>query len=106
MSQAIAFVDTLERAAEDELGPGDLEQFKVLMEAFREYLDKNRKYRDLWKDGGATDSIRHLKHKADRAELATERLSRVDPTLFVEDAIDAVNYAVFFIRNVRDGRVG
>lgn len=87
----------------DEITDSDAKQFAILLEAFDVYLERNARYRDLWKDYGAQDSAHHCKSKALRMyqDLMMNTLGPFDP----DDAIDLVNYAVFTIRNVRDGRL-
>lgn len=88
-----------------------VEQFMVFMEALKVMADRNEKYKDLWKQYGANDNLMHMRSKLDRTmrEFDDDALSgeNFDPENFdFDDPIDLLNYTVFFIRNVRDGRVG
>lgn len=82
----------------------EFEQFNVLAEAFNEFLKKNAKYKDLWKKGGWQDSAHHVRHKAARVAMVLDEQHDMAAGEVIEDAIDLINYAVFFIRNAREGR--
>lgn len=82
---------------------GDIEQYGVLLEAFAKYVERNAKYRDLWKKRGVKDSHRHMQHKLDRLEVIMQCDSVITED-DLDDAIDIINYAVFFIRNARTAR--
>lgn len=64
------------------------DQMGVLMEAMKTFGVKNEKYKDLWKDYGEEDILLHIKSKAARLMRAGDS----------EDAIDLINYAVFYVR--------
>lgn len=79
----------------------DKRQLSTLFAAFVKFQERNAKYRDLWKQGGIEDSANHARHKAHRLVLASMNRDQLDPEDFIDDAIDLINYAVFFIRNSR-----
>jgi hypothetical protein len=93
------------------LDPSEREQLEVLVEALNKFRERNAKYRDLWKEGGWSDSAHHVRHKAARVSMCLRgsehedgHFSSGDPehlVLLEEEAIDLINYATFFIRNVR-----
>lgn len=74
----------------------------VLNEALKKFEEKDAKYQGLWKERGAVDSAHHVKHKAARVSIAINE--GCDPEPFIEDAVDLINYCVFFVLNARDGR--
>ena len=75
------------------------EQLAVYMEAFMIFQHREDKYHSLWKEYGVSDTTHHLKSKA----LRVYALAGEDIT---DDALDAINYAAFSIRNARAGRLG
>ena len=81
----------------------EAEQLLVLQEAFEKFQERNKKYKDLWKKGGWRDSAHHIRSKSERiVHLLSEPSDDSDAELFIEDAIDLINYAAFFVRNVRE----
>lgn len=85
----------------ESLSDTDRSQLQVLGEAFEKFQERNAKYKDLWKEGGVSDSVHHIHHKATRVRV----IGSTDPGAAIDDAIDLLNYTVFFVRNTRDGRV-
>jgi hypothetical protein len=79
----------------------NVRQAAVLMEAFDKFQERNAKRHDLWKVFGWKDSALHMRSKAARIALALEGDLDVDPEELLDDAIDIINYAVFYVRNVR-----
>src|SRR4051812_35405576 len=47
----------------------NLTQALVMVDALSKFREKNDLYVDLWKDGGAEDSVRHCEHKAARLKV-------------------------------------
>lgn len=90
---------TLEGRLTGELSGSDIDHMVVLFEAFEVMRERNSKYADLWMEYGARDSYEHMKSKFLRSNLAFTYPEDLD------DAIDLINYTVFFIRNIRAGRV-
>lgn len=84
----------------------DHEQLAVLLDAFVIYKERNDRYQDLWKEYGAADTAHHLKSKALRVGAELGRTHEPGEAYDLDDAFDAVNYAAFTIRNVREGRLG
>lgn len=76
------------------------EQCAVLAHAIETFIERNEEYTDLWKDGGTADSLHHMRHKLMRCERAKS------PSVKAESAIDLINYAVFFIRNLEREAMG
>lgn len=82
----------------------DVAQLGVMLRALEMFHRREEKYNGLWRKDGAIDSAFHAKHKATRVwSRALDMVAGADED--VEDAIDLINYAVFFIRNVGDGRL-
>lgn len=84
----------------------ELEQLNVLLEAFGLFQERNARYNDLWKEGGTPDSLHHMKSKHARTQASgatdtpEQQLERLD------DPLDLINYTVFYILNLRAGRLG
>ena len=79
------------------------EQLAVMLEALELFDERNVKYGDLWQEGGWQDSAAHLRSKAARVHSATKG-TLLQPYNFIDDALDAMNYAAFYVRNVRADR--
>lgn len=100
----------------DKLSGTDRAQLEILVEALNKFQERNAKYQDLWKEGGWGDSAHHVRHKAARVAMCLRgsknedgHYSSGDPVHLVdleEDAIDLINYSVFFVRNVRRAEAG
>lgn len=86
-----------------EINDDNIAQFQVMMEAMNIYADREEVRGGLWKRAGAGDSSFHLRSKGERIAFAATH-GKHEAAL--DDAIDAVNYAGFFVRNVRAGRTG
>jgi len=74
----------------------------VIIEALQKLHERNDQYRDLWQDGGTGDSAHHILHKAKRVHSQNAN-ARTDSA--EDDAIDLINYCIFFILNRRAGRI-
>ena len=95
----------------------DAEQFSTMMLALKKFHERDEKHRGLWRYFGAIDSAHQARAKATRTYNVAIGLLR-DPEQYPEpglksetddvldDAVDMINYACFFIRNVNDGRFG
>lgn len=94
----------------------DFIQFSVMAAALAKFHERDAKHRGLWRYFGAIDSAHQLRAKATRnynvaIELVrrspdANRLSEDEQEDRLDDALDAINYAVFFVRNVQEGRYG
>jgi len=82
----------------------EVQQLELLLAAFEKFVDRNHHYRDLWMQGGAADSAHHIKSKTARIVWSLDRLREGHP-LDADDALDLINYAAFFVRNARAGRI-
>lgn len=78
----------------------------VLHEALQLFMARNEgKYHDLWKAYGAEDSLQHMKSKLARTKQNFQDTLASDAgALDIDDALDLINYTVFYIRNVLAGR--
>lgn len=69
----------------------------IMLHACAIYQERDAHHTGLWKQYGAADTAHHLKSKAMRVQ---NNLAGCE-----DDAIDAINYAVFTLRNVYEGRM-
>jgi len=84
------------------------EQLAVILEALEVYRQRSVSYGEVWRQYGATGNLLQAARKVDRlmemwwhnpdgaAALQKDAL---------DDAIDAINYLVFFIRLAREGNL-
>jgi len=85
-----------------DIDEGDREHLEMMLEAFLLYKQKNAKYKNLWKVGGWWDSAHHIRHKGLRIGGLLEGFKEDhNPSERIEDALDLINYCLFFVRNVR-----
>lgn len=89
--------------AEDaDLTVSEAEQLTVLLDAFLIFRERNARYHDVWQQSGWRGSLYDLRKKVTRLwatfwQGKPSDAQRAD----VDDALDTINYAVFFIRNMR-----
>ena len=83
------------------LSDTNIEQMKTYLDAFAVFMERQETYQDLWKAAGSRDSARNLKSKAMRMEVLD---TATHPEVCSDTGLDAINYAAFYTRNVRDGR--
>lgn len=95
LSEALYWLDI--EATED-----NLDHLRVMAESMNIYQEREAARGGLWKAAGASDSAHHLKSKGARVKHAVDHAM---PEAGLDDAHDAVNYAVFYVRNVRAGRI-
>jgi len=84
------------------------DQFRVLMEALAKYAEREKQYGSMWKRYGCRDAADHCRSKAGRLDMAIYRMLKGGEDVNdgdIDDAIDLINYAVFFIRHAREGRM-
>lgn len=102
MVRAMAEEDTdLPAPLDESFSQTDREQLAVLFEAWLIFRERNSKRADLWKQFGWQDSVLHLRSKAARVALVLDTDLDIEPEDVLDDAVDTINYAVFFLRNVR-----
>ena len=73
------------------------EHQEVLFEAMAIYRERDRKHKGLWKSNTLEEGNLHIQSKAKRFMQ--------DPATHIDDGLDLINYVVFQIINVREGRV-
>jgi hypothetical protein len=80
-------------------------QLSVFAMAMQIYEVREVKRGGLWKEFGPEDKLMHLRDKLRRTERIWENYQSNgdDPLLVdVDDALDILNYAAFFIRQVKE----
>ena len=83
----------------------------VLDEAMKIYIDKSRVRGQLWETMPPSDKIRELDERVKRLQVGYKAMEAevVKPanssiaSILVADAVDIINYATFFVRQVRSG---
>jgi hypothetical protein len=97
-----------------ELTDEDWEHFKVLCRALEKFHERDAKHRGLWTYFGAIDSAFQARAKATRTyniaiqllkDASVVELDGSDED-YLDDAVDQINYAAFFVRNCEAGRYG
>lgn len=89
----------------------NLDQLAVLLAALKLFDERNRTYRNIWETYGALSNLLRAATKVDREMEIWWHSSggpSGNPLLHKEaldDAFDALNYLVFFIRCVRQGNI-
>ena len=83
----------------------------VMEEAFFIYRERTGVRGQLWREFPPSDKIRMIKEKAARMnaaytlvpdeEVTPERVAAME-----DDALDIINFAVFFVRQIREGSRG
>lgn len=88
-----------------------LEVREILMRAENLYAERDAKYKGLWADAGASDNAFHLRHKALRVfRVFHDQVGFEEPDVWctatlTEDAYDLINYCLFYIWCVENGRM-
>ena len=79
------------------------DQLRVLLNAASLFAERNEGYRDNWKRQGWRGSLFKLRLKVERAwdVLWAWPLDEDEPN--PDDLLDAINYAAFAVRQLRDG---
>lgn len=86
------------------------EQLAVFLAALKLFEDRNKTYRNIWETYGALSNLLRSATKIDRAMEIWwhDQSDNGNPLLHkdnLDDAFDALNYLVFFIRCVRSGNI-
>lgn len=80
-------------------------QLLVMIEALRIYSEREEKYAGAWKEYGALNNLVRLSTKVKRlTNRYWKHHVEADPDPDLDDAYDAINYAVFFIRQAKEGQ--
>lgn len=100
------FVKALDDSYMLSLSTTEQEQLYIFAESFEIFRERNKKYKDLWKEGGWLDSVHHIRSKAARlATLLSGVATLPDAETHLDNALDLPNFAAFFVRNVRSARL-
>lgn len=75
---------------------------KILETVMDLYVKRDEVHDGLWKKYGAKNNMLHVQSKAARMESLAER-GRFPEA--VAEAVDLINYTLFFIRNVGEDRL-
>jgi hypothetical protein len=81
----------------------NLAHLEILLEAAEIFKERDEQYRGLWRRFGWLDSLFHIRHKAFRLFRKVEEGDTGWSPKDTDNALDLINYAVFAIRNGRDG---
>ena len=101
-------LDELLEACGIEYNEEVVEQIAVFLTALKLYEERNRTYRNIWETYGALNNLLRAATKVDRSMEIWWHSRDPNPLLHkdnLDDAIDAINYLVFFIRCVRSGNI-
>jgi hypothetical protein len=80
------------------------EHQRVFKRAHDIYVAKSQVRGQLWLHFPPSDKIRELRERVARLEQAYANEANVD--IMVEDALDLINYAAFFIKQIEAGQRG
>lgn len=95
----------------------NIQQLLIFLEALKLYDERTRAYGQLWRQYGAMSNLLSMARKTDRTvkvwwtqeeEVLDADTGKKLPLLHkdgLDDALDLLNYTVFFIRNARAGNI-
>lgn len=86
-------------AGMEEVAEEQREISEVFVEALEIYAERNAKYKSGWKKAGWRTHLNMMKHKVGR--LLNSYEGGEDG---LDDAIDLLNFTVFFVLQAREGR--
>ena len=98
--RAYAFLSAMDIMPTEEA----LEHLEVLMEVMALYESRTEAYGQIWKQYGALSNLLSAARKTDRAMETWWHNPGAAPLMHkdsLDDALDTVNYLIFFIRNAR-----
>lgn len=101
-------VENLFAACGIEQNDENIEQLAVFLTALKLFDERNRTYRNIWETYGALSNLLRAATKVDREMEIWWHSSSLDclgHKEALDDAFDALNYIVFFIRCVRNGNI-
>lgn len=96
----------------------DEEHARVLNRAHRIFLDKSILRGQMWMEFPPSDKLRELRERVTRLDHAYQQVRFEDTTpgpedpfavvkaCMIEDALDLINYAAFFIKQIERGQRG
>lgn len=88
----------------------NLGQLDVFHKAMETYLERTKAYGDVWRNYGAASNLLSAARKVDRLmktwwdDLMQGKVPSIHKDA-LDDAVDAINYLAFFIRNVEAGNL-
>jgi hypothetical protein len=93
------------------------EHLAVLNRAHRIYVNKSQLRGQMWRDFPPSDKLRELRERVSRLEAGYQQIRFDDPVeppaaevvvkeALIEDALDLINYAAFFIKQLERGQRG
>lgn len=94
-------IDKFLEAHNIEAKPTMRAQMSILMQAMSIFQDRERTRQEVWKEYGPADKAMHIRSKAARIAKITE-LDDVDNRDGVDEALDLINYAAFYVRQVEE----
>ncbi len=78
------------------------EQFAIFLQALQLFNERNKRYRDQWKETGWRGALYDIVKKGRR--LFTQfRLATAAPEATDDDAWDMINFCAFYLRAKQDG---
>jgi hypothetical protein len=80
-------------------------QLGVMNEALLIFQERERSRGGLWMQTGYPDSALHIKSKALRLNQAVA-MGAAEGEEAIDEALDVINYAAFYVRNARASRDG
>jgi hypothetical protein len=88
----------------------DDEHARVLNRAHRIFIDKSKLRGQMWMEFPPSDKIRELRERVTRLENGYQRIRWTEDDIMkaalIEDALDMINYAAFFIKQLERGQNG
>lgn len=82
------------------LTSGDVDQFVTMVEAYRIYKQRNDLRMNLWMEDNCGELAQHCLSKSKRLAITSQPGANKTAD-FTDDALDLVNYSVFFVRQSR-----
>jgi len=82
-----------------------IDQLAVMLEAVMVMDNREVFYRDIWRNHGGVDNLRNAKRKVARQMRTLTVIEEGTTPLaagHLDDAIDAINYLAFTVRNIRE----
>lgn len=92
------------REESEELQQSAVEQFSVFLDAMEKFVERNHKYKDLWKKNGWLAHLIYVRMKVQRAvHMFMDTDSYKDHDDPLDDTHDAMNFQAFFVRKFKEG---
>jgi len=86
------------------------EHFRVLQRAHAIFVERSAVRGQLWLEFPPSDKLRELRERLMRMEAAYETVNweknQMMEVTMIEDALDTINYAAFFIKQIERGMRG